>query len=52
MKVLVISDLHYEKIFYHGVDESKAWGWPLSIVDYHEPDILLGGGDWGNAVNE
>ncbi|MEM1686704.1 MAG: metallophosphoesterase [Ignisphaera sp.] len=51
MKVLIISDLHYEKTVFKGVDESKAWGWLLSVVDYHKPDYLLSCGDWGTAIN-
>ena len=51
MKVLVISDLHYEKAFHRGVDESRAWEWMLSVVDYHKPDLLISLGDWGYAVN-
>ena len=31
MKVLVISDLHYDKRVFRGVDESRAWEWLLSI---------------------
>ncbi len=49
---MVISDLHYERRFFRGVDESRAWGWLLSIVDYHKPDYLLSCGDWGSAINE
>lgn len=52
MKVLVISDLHYNKRIFHGVDESRAWSWLLDIVDYHRPDLLISLGDWGEAVNE
>lgn len=52
MRVMVVSDIHYEKQWYRGYDESKAWSWLISIVDYHKPDLLLGGGDWGSAVNE
>ena len=51
MKVLVISDLHYDKRVFHGVDESRAWEWLLSIVDYHKPDFLISCGDWGTAIN-
>ncbi len=51
MKILVISDLHYDNRVFRGVDESKAWEWLLSIVDYHKPDLLLSCGDWGLAVN-
>jgi len=25
MKIMVISDSHYDKKFYRGVDQSKAW---------------------------
>ena len=49
---MVISDLHYEKQVYKGVDESRAWEWLLSIVDYHKPDLLISLGDWGEAVSE
>ncbi len=51
MKVMVISDLHYDKHVYKGVDESKAWEWLLDIVDYHEPDLLLSCGDWGTSIS-
>jgi predicted RNA binding protein with dsRBD fold (UPF0201 family) len=52
MRLLVISDLHYERRVYRGFDESRAWEWLLSIIDYHGPDYLLSCGDWGAAVNE
>jgi predicted phosphodiesterase len=32
MKIMVISDLHYDKRVFHGIDESKAWKWLLGIV--------------------
>ena len=51
MRVLIISDLHYDRKIYKGVDESKAWSWLLSIVDYHKPDLLLSCGDWGSAIS-
>ena len=49
---MIISDLHYDKRVYEGVDQSKAWEWLLGIVDYHKPDLLISLGDWGEAVNE
>ena len=52
MKIMVISDLHYNKKIYKGVDESRAWEWLLGIVDYHRPNLLISLGDWGEAVNE
>ena len=52
MRVMVVSDVHYERRWFRGYDESRAWGWLMGIVDYHKPDLLLGGGDWGSAVNE
>ncbi len=51
VKVLVISDLHYEKRIYKGVDQSRTWEWLLSIVDYHRPDLLLSCGDWGHDIS-
>jgi len=41
MKIMVISDLHYDKRIFKGIDESRAWEWLLSIVDYYGPDYLL-----------
>ncbi len=52
MKVLVVSDLHYDRRVYEGVDESRAWEWLLGVVDYHRPGLLVSLGDWGEAVNE
>jgi len=52
VKVMIISDLHYDKRIYKGVDESRAWSWLMSVVDYHRPDLLISLGDWGEAVNE
>mgnify|MGYP001772727379 CR=1 FL=1 len=51
MKVLVISDLHYDKRVFRDADESRAWEWLLGIVDYHKPDLLISLGDWGYAVS-
>ena len=48
---MIISDLHYEKHIFRGHDESKAWNWLVSIVNYHKPDVLLSCGDWGTAIN-
>jgi len=52
VKVMIISDLHYDKRIYKGVDESRAWSWLMSIVDYHRSDLLISLGDWGEAINE
>ena len=51
MKFLVISDLHYDRRVFRGVDESVAWGWLLDIVGFHRPDVLLCCGDWGTAIS-
>ena len=50
--ILVVSDIHYDKTFYKGVDQSKAWEWLLSIVDYHKPKYLLSLGDWGYGASQ
>ena len=42
LKVLIISDLHYNKRIFHGVDKSRAWGWLLAIIDYHRLFAYLG----------
>ncbi len=52
MKIIVISDLHYDRHIYKGIDQSEAWIWLLNIVDYHKPDLLVSLGDWGEAINE
>jgi len=51
MRVMIISDLHYDRRVYKGIDESKAWSWLMEIVDYHRPNLLLSCGDWGSAIN-
>ena len=51
MKIMVISDLHYNRRVFHGIDESRAWSWLVEVVDYHKPDLLLSCGDWGVAIN-
>ena len=52
MKIMIISDLHYEHKVHKSIDESKAWSWLMSILDYHEPSLLISLGDWGEAINE
>ena len=47
---MVVSDVHYEHKVFRGVDESRAWEWLLSRVDEHAPDVILSGGDWGDAA--
>ncbi len=51
MKVMIISDLHYDKRIFRDIDESRAWEWLISIVDYHRPDLLISLGDWGEAIS-
>ena len=51
MKILAVSDIHYEREAAKEPEDTEAWNWLLSIVDYHRPDLLLGCGDWGSAVN-
>ncbi len=50
MKVMVISDLHYDRRVYKGVDESRAWDWLLSVIDNHRPDLLISLGDWAKLL--
>ena len=51
MKIMVISDLHYEHEIRKDADEGKAWNWLIEIVDLHKPDLLLSCGDWGSTIN-
>ncbi len=50
MKILFISDLHYELKYHKGVDESKAWDWLINLIDTHKPSLILSAGDWGSAI--
>ena len=50
MKILFVSDVHFENQVFHGVDESRAWNWLISIIDFHRPDLVLSAGDLGTAV--
>lgn len=55
MKILVVSDIHYEtgeNSFFHGVDESNAFYWLMHTVRVHNPDCLIGLGDFGNGWTE
>jgi len=52
MKIMVISDLHYDRRIFKEIDESKAWSWLLSIVDFHKPRLLISLGDWGEGISE
>lgn len=47
----MISDLHYDKRVFKGVDESRAWPWLLEVVDHPRPDLLLSCGNWGMAIS-
>lgn len=49
--IVAVSDVHYEKKTFKGVDETRAWKWLVGIVGYHKPDLLLSAGDLGTAVN-
>lgn len=49
MRILVISDLHYERGTHHGADESVALQWFNDIIDKERPEIVIGLGDWGCA---
>jgi predicted phosphodiesterase len=48
-RALVVSDVHYELVPHHGVDESGAFGWLFKTVKQTNPDFLIGLGDWGSA---
>ncbi len=48
---MIISDLHYNRRVFKGIDESRAWEWLLALVDYHKPGLLISLGDWGEDIN-
>ncbi len=49
MRLLVVSDIHYELIDKRHGDESRAFKWLLDISRRAAPDGLIGLGDWGNS---
>jgi Icc-related predicted phosphoesterase len=49
MKVIVVSDLHFEKGFHRGVWEGDSASWLLRLVEDLKPDALVGLGDHGHA---
>ncbi|UXD22870.1 hypothetical protein IPA_09090 [Ignicoccus pacificus DSM 13166] len=51
LRVLIVSDVHYDGVIYRGVDTSEAWKWLLRLVRTIKPDLLLGCGDLGRIVN-
>jgi Icc-related predicted phosphoesterase len=48
-KILVVSDLHYEKGYHHGIYEFGAFDWLLKTIKKQNPSDLIGLGDWGTA---
>ncbi|MGC9072315.1 MAG: metallophosphoesterase family protein [Acidilobus sp.] len=51
LKVMIISDLHYNIALHGRIDESVAWRWLMRFVRLQAPDLLIGLGDWGEAIN-
>ena len=49
MKILFVSDLHYENDYHNGTWEGDAKEWLIKIIKRHEPTTLIGAGDWGHA---
>ena len=47
--VLVISDLHYEKVYHHNVWEGDAFDWLIGVVRGSKPSSLIALGDLGHA---
>ena len=55
MKILIISDLHYEKIKpENGIEliDQNQLDFLFELINYHKPNILLSNGDLGEAINE
>jgi metallophosphoesterase superfamily enzyme len=49
IRILVISDLHFEMGLHKGVDQSASLNWLPKILDRVQPEVLVGLGDWGYA---
>jgi len=51
MRVLMVSDLHYSKGTFHGLDESKSFDWFYEIVKKERPELTLSAGDFGREAD-
>ncbi len=49
MKIMVMSDIHYEKDFHHRVWEGDALKWMIAMLEQHKPEDLVILGDVGYA---
>ncbi|MDG6989655.1 MAG: metallophosphoesterase [Nitrososphaerota archaeon] len=49
MKILVVSDVHFELGSHHGTYEGGAYDWLLRTVKLVQPTALIGLGDYGHA---
>ena len=47
--ILVISDLHYEQTYHHGIWEGEAFDWLLRMTKAARPSSLIALGDLGHA---
>jgi predicted phosphodiesterase len=52
MTIMIMSDIHYEKDFHHGVWEGEAKDWILKMVSHHKPTDLVICGDTGYGWDE
>ncbi len=50
VRMLAVSDVHYEFKVFRGVNESVAFKWLLGVVERHRPDVLVSAGDWGEGL--
>ncbi|MHB1908011.1 MAG: metallophosphoesterase family protein [Nitrososphaerales archaeon] len=48
-KVMIVSDLHYEKQIFKGVDEEQAFPWLLEMIRANKPGDIVMLGDQGGA---
>jgi Icc-related predicted phosphoesterase len=47
--IMVVSDLHYEKTYHHGIWEGDALDWLLRMIRSRKPSTLIALGDLGHA---
>jgi len=47
----MVSDVHYSRRPFHGLDQSKAFDWLYHIIEKENPDLLLSAGDFGDEAS-
>lgn len=49
MRILFVSDVHYEHDYHHNIWEGDAKAWLIKVIERQKPIVMIGAGDWGHA---